>query len=110
MQHKKKERPDGSCDKEGGGATCQVLFSFKAGSDAELSVEEGELLWLLKSHDLTGNSEWWLVQREGGAKGLFQQATWRLIKDLYVVFIFDCNCKLFNFISCILKFMKMFIE
>ena len=63
------ETPDGSCDKEGGGATCQVLFSFEAGSDAELSVEEGELLWLLKSHDLTGNSEWWLVQKEEGAKG-----------------------------------------
>ena len=63
------ETADGSCDKEGGGVTCQVLFSFEAGSDAELSVEEGELLWLLKSHDLTGNREWWLVQKEGGAKG-----------------------------------------
>ena len=63
------ETIDGSCDKEEGGATCQVLFSFDANSDVELSVEEGELLWLLKSHDLTGNNEWWLVQKEGGAKG-----------------------------------------
>ena len=60
---------DGSCDEEEGGATCQVLFSFDASSDAELSVEEGQLVWLLKSHDLTGNSEWWLVEKEGGAKG-----------------------------------------
>ena len=63
------ETIDGSCDEEEGGATCRVLFSFDAGSDVELSVQEGELVWLLKSHDLTGNNEWWLVEKEGGAKG-----------------------------------------
>ena len=46
----------------------------------------------------------WYRKREG-LKDLSQQATWRLIKDLYVVFIFDCYL---IFISCILKFMKMF--
>lgn len=63
------EMGGGSHDEEEGGATYQVLFSFDASSDAELSVEEGELVCLLKSHDLTGNSEWWLVEKEGGAKG-----------------------------------------
>lgn len=63
------ETGDGSRDDEEGGATCQVLFTFDASGEAELSVEEGEMVWLLKSHDLTGNSEWWLVQKEGGAKG-----------------------------------------
>jgi len=64
------ETDDGSHDEEECGLTyCQVLYSFDAGSDVELSVEEGEWVWLLKSHDRTGNSEWWLVQKEGGAKG-----------------------------------------
>ena len=70
----------GSHDEEEGGATYQVLFSFDANSDAELSVEEGELVWLLKSHDLTGNSEWWLVEKEGGAKG-FVPATYLEINN-----------------------------
>ena len=63
------EMGDGSCDTEEAGTTCQVLFSFDASSEAELSVDEGETVWLLKSHDLTGNTEWWLVKSEGGAKG-----------------------------------------
>lgn len=61
---------DGLHDEEESGLTyCQVLYSFDASSDVELSVEEGKWVWLLKSHDRTGNSEWWLVQKEGGAKG-----------------------------------------
>ena len=63
------EEGGGSHDAVEGGTTYQVLFTFDANSDAELSVEEGELVWLLKSHDLTGNSEWWLVEKEGGTKG-----------------------------------------
>ena len=63
------EMGDGSCDTEEGGATCQVLYSFDASSEAELSVEVGETVWLLKSHDLNGNTEWWLVENVGGAKG-----------------------------------------
>ena len=47
----------------------QVIFSFSASSEVELSVEEGEWVWLIAAHDLTGNSEWWLVKNEGGAKG-----------------------------------------
>jgi len=47
----------------------QVIFSFDANSEVELSVQEGEWVWLIEAHDLTGNNEWWLVKNEGGAKG-----------------------------------------
>jgi len=47
----------------------QVIFSFDASGELELSVQEGEWVWLIEAHDLTGNNEWWLVKNEGGAKG-----------------------------------------
>jgi len=47
----------------------QVIFSFEASCEVELSVQEGEWVWLIEAHDLTGNNEWWLVKNEGGAKG-----------------------------------------
>ena len=56
----------GSHDSEG---QYQVIFSFDASSEVELSVQEGECVRLIEAHDLTGNNEWWLVKNEGGAKG-----------------------------------------
>ena len=44
-------------------------FHFSARSTLELSVREGEIVDLVDSHDMDGNTEWWLVANAEGKQG-----------------------------------------
>ena len=41
-----------------------VEFDFEASSPAELSIHEGQMVSVLKMHDLQGNPEWWYVEEQ----------------------------------------------
>ena len=43
-----------------------VDYTFEKEDAAELSVEEGVLVKVIRKHDKEGNSEWWLVQTAQG--------------------------------------------
>ncbi|XP_032242810.2 dynamin-binding protein isoform X1 [Nematostella vectensis] len=40
-------------------------FDFEGTSEAEVSIDAGQLVTVLQKHDLEGNPEWWLVEAEG---------------------------------------------
>lgn len=54
--------------------SCLVLYSFDASSEAELTVEDGEVLSVLATHDPQNNDEWWLVGMKGGEIYAFGRA------------------------------------
>eukprot|EP00794_Sanderia_malayensis_P016675 gene16675-18367_t len=46
-----------------------VEFSFEREDDAEMSVEEGTIVNVLRKHDKEGNSEWWLIEASPSSRG-----------------------------------------
>ena len=40
-------------------------YDFEALNKGELSVEEGQIVKIIRKHDSKGNPEWWLVEHEG---------------------------------------------
>ena len=47
----------------------QAVYSFVARTEIEVSIQDGELVKVLETHDLDGNKEWWLVENIQRAQG-----------------------------------------
>ena len=47
----------------------RAVYAFEARCPIEVTLRDGMLVKVLKSHDLDGNLEWWLVETENGCQG-----------------------------------------
>ncbi|KAI0217835.1 Dynamin-binding protein [Lamellibrachia satsuma] len=47
----------------------RAVYAFEARCPIEVTLRDGMLVKVVESHDLDGNTEWWLVETEDGCQG-----------------------------------------
>ena len=43
----------------------RAVYGFQARSDIEISMAEGQVVMVIQTTDLDGNSDWWLIEING---------------------------------------------